>query len=89
MTYSLKRIGVIQLGKFLAVLYLFLALIAAPFLLVSVFAGPESAAYGIGMIVGVLLFYPIAGFVFGMIFALLFNLVAKMVGGVLMEFEER
>ena len=96
----IKKFTPLQLGKMLAVIYGLGSLIFVPFFLL--FAGIASmmpkgagapampAIFGMG--VGFILFFPIMyavmGFVTGALGALIYNLVAKWIGGIEVEIEE-
>ena len=78
------------MGIVFAVLYFFGALLIFPFmLLMSSFAppgpgapGPIGPGAGAGVGLLLLILYPIGGFVFGVLFAAIYNLVARLTGGV-------
>ncbi len=95
---SVNRIGVISLAKVLAVVCAFLGLFIGA--LVSLFAvmgaaiGSASGAdsggigamlFGAGAVIILPIFYGCVGFVGGLIMAPLYNLVAKVVGGIEVE----
>jgi len=93
----LRRIGILSLGKLLCFLYGLMGLILGALVsLASLLAaalngrGPAAAMVGIG--VGAIIVFPLLygffGFLAGIIFAALFNLVASMVGGVEIELSE-
>lgn len=90
-----KRIAPLQLGKMLAIVYGIMGLLFIPFfLLTSFFAHQMPAQQRMGMMAlgaGFALFAPILyavmGFVFGALGALIYNLVAKWVGGIEVEVE--
>jgi len=97
----LKRIGVLSSGLVIGILYAFFGLIAGGiFSLFAIFgaalgaafdevgAGAMGAVFGIGGIVFFPIFYGVLGFFFGLIIALLYNLVARITGGVEMHFEK-
>lgn len=92
----IKRIGPLQLGKMLAVLYGCMGLLFLPvFLIMSLVAsqapgGPEKfgiMAMGVGMAICMPIFYAVIGFVFGIIGAFIYNVVAKWIGGIEVEVE--
>jgi hypothetical protein len=87
----LRRIGILSLGKFFCVLYgLMGLLVGAAVFLGSISGaafnvrGPAGAMLGIGVSVIIVLplLYGLLGFLFGILGAALFNLVASMVGGI-------
>ena len=95
---SVSRIGVLSLAKMLAVVYAFLGLfIGGVISLFSVMgaamgraAGGESGGavallFGAGAVIILPVFYGCIGFVGGLIVAPLYNLVAKVVGGIEIE----
>ena len=101
MTRRLKRIGPMQAGKVLGILYGVIGLIFVPFFVVAAvlgaFAeqGQADAAAGVavagGMILMAVLFpimYAVFGFVGGVIMAAVYNLIARWVGGLELEFED-
>ena len=91
----IKRFSPLQLGKMLAVLYGIMGLIFIPFfLLISLVGGGLPAEQRVGMMAmgaGFALFMPIIyaamGFVFGALGALIYNVVAKWIGGIEVEVE--
>lgn len=91
----IKRIAPLQLGKMLAILYGIMGLLFIPFLLlVTAFASQMPGqqrvgfmALGAGFAVFFPLIYAAMGFVFGVLGALIYNLVAKWVGGIEVEVE--
>lgn len=99
MTKRLKKITPLQLGKMLAVIYGLGSLIVVPFFLFAALiasfapASPGTPAMPMlfGMGVGFILFVPVmyaaSGFVFGVLGAFIYNLVAKWVGGIEVEVE--
>ena len=92
----LKRIEPLSLGKLFGILYALMALIIGAFITVFSLvgiavnsqAGLFGLIFGIGAIILLPIFYGIAGFLIGLIGALLYNLVAKWTGGIELEFEK-
>lgn len=91
---KIKRIGAIQLGKILGILYGMMGLIFIPFILIGTLFGSQSNAQNFGpMAVGLgfafimPILYAVVGFIGGVIVALLYNLIAKFVGGIEIELE--
>jgi len=90
---EIKRIGVVSLGKILGISGIFFGLIAALFfwLFFSALLGGLSGTTGTSSLltggIGASLFiifpilYGISGFIGGMIYALIYNVVAMLVGG--------
>jgi len=95
---SIARIGVLSLAKMLAVTYAFLGLFFGGVL--SLFAlmgaavgnaaggdggGIAAMLFGVGAVIVLPIVYGCLGFVGGLIMAPLYNLVAKVVGGIEVE----
>ena len=99
MTRRLKRIAPLQAGKVLAVLYGCMGLIFLPFFALAgmfgAFAPHNQTQVGppVAMIAGLIfgfgllmpIFYAVMGFVFGILGAAIYNLIARWIGG--LEFE--
>jgi len=99
MTKRLKKIAPLQLGKMLAVIYGLLSLIFVPFFMLfaaiasmapKIEGGPPIPAMlgmGFGLMLLAPLLYSFMGFVSGLIGALIYNIVAKWIGGIEIEVE--
>lgn len=91
----IKRIAPLQLGKMLAVVYGIMGLVAIPiFLVMSAVSTQLPAdqrvgvlAMGMGFAIFAPLMYAAMGFVAGALGALVYNVVAKWIGGVEVEVE--
>jgi len=92
----LKRVGVLSVGKVLgglyAVLGLFIGGIASLLAVLGASVGGRDELLpglvgGVAAIILVPLFYGVLGFVFGIISAALYNVAAKLLGGIELEFE--
>lgn len=91
----LKRIGPLQLGKMLALLYGIMGLCFLPIFLFASFAAtqlpPEQRvgmmAFGVGFAIAAPLIYAAMGFIFGVLGALTYNVAAKWIGGIEVEVE--
>ena len=89
----IKAVGVLSVAKMMGIIQGAIGLLLMPIFLlaglVGVMAGGRSSAFsGVASIVIAVLipvFYAALGFVFGAIGALLYNLVAKWVGGIEIE----
>jgi hypothetical protein len=79
------RIAPWQAGKFFAVLYFIMGLIFAIPVAVISQAAPGQTGFGIGFAIALPFMYAIAGLIFVPIACWIFNLVAKLVGG--LEFD--
>jgi len=95
---AITRIGPVSLAKMLAVTYAFLGLfiggVISLFSLMGAAVGSASGAdsggvvamlFGVGAVIILPIFYGCLGFVGGLIMAPLYNLVAKVVGGIEIE----
>ena len=93
MIKRLTHISPLQCGIVLAALYLCLSLLFIPFLLLGMFvaahnpqmtaqSGNPFASLGLVFVVIVPIFYTAIGFIGGVIAALIYNLIAKMTGGI-------
>jgi hypothetical protein len=78
------RFSILQTGKFLGVLYGFVAVILVPFALLSLVAGNRE---GSGVFCFMIVLYPLIGFIGGILGAALYNLAAHLVGGLELELE--
>ncbi len=77
-----------SLAKVLGLIYLILALIFSPFILLMMSAeGALGLTESIIIIIVVILFYGIAGGIGGFLIGVIYNFVAKKVGGIEMEIE--
>ena len=100
MNLKLKRIAPVQAGKMIGALYALMSLLFVPFFLFFMTVGSLAArqsgntaaaplmfGMGIGFVVFVPVIYGVLGFVFGALGALIYNLLAKPLGGFALEFE--
>ena len=103
MKLKLKRVAPLQAGKMLAALYGLLSLILVPFVLVFMAIGSFAARHqggagapplpvmfgmGLGFMIMMPVLYTVMGFIFGVIGAWLYNMLAKWIGGFEVEFEQ-
>ncbi len=92
MKVKVRRLGILQFGMILGMVYGFFALIILPIMAISFFlgGGPAETMGGPGEMIFMLfmiLLYPVMGFIAGIFGAALYNLVARIVGGVKMELD--
>jgi hypothetical protein len=94
----LKSVGVMSLAKIMGLLYGCMGLIFAPFFLLVGLAGsmagqqratPFAGVFGVAFAVMMPILYGAMGFIFGALFAFIYNLLAKWVGGIELEVETR
>jgi hypothetical protein len=77
MITKIKRFSILQTGKLLAVLYGFIALVILPIALIMLVVNPKAAAPMLFMVI----LYPAFGFIGGIVGAAIYNLAARLVGG--------
>ena len=101
MKRTIKRIAPLQAGKMMGVLYACMGLIFLPIFMLAAAAGvfaqhtqgaqaaPAAAVAGImfGMGIFMPVIYGVMGFVFGVIGAAIYNLIARWIGGIEVEVE--
>ena len=93
----LKRVGVLSVGKIMGCVYAVLGLIGGGFfalfsMIGLTFGGPDAKLpgllFGVGAIVFLPVLYGVLGFILGLIVAALYNVFAKLVGGIELELEQ-
>ena len=99
MKRTLKSIEPLQFGKILAAIYGLMSLIFVPFFVIFAIIGgfaPNAAGSPpplvlagicIAMAIGMPILYAVMGFIIGLIGALLYNVIAKRIGGIQVEVE--
>jgi len=92
---KLQKIGIMSVAKFSGIYGLLIGLIAGIFVAIISMIGTTSPdlgalgfVFGFGAIIALPIFYGISGFIGGIISAFLFNIIAKMAGGIEMHFKE-
>jgi hypothetical protein len=93
--HIIKSVEVFSVAKIMAMIHACLGLVAAPFfLLIGLMgsalgerSGPVAGIFGVGFAILMPFLYGIAGFIAGLMFALLYNLFARWVGGIELELE--
>ena len=92
---TIKRVGVVSVGKILGLLYALMGFILGIIVsLISLIGGAfveeaiiSSTIFGIGAIIYFPIMYGIMGFISGVIMAFLYNLTAGWIGGIEVETE--
>jgi hypothetical protein len=89
---TIKRIGILSSGLMTGAMYVFIALVLATVMLVMTILGIEikgdadALVLGVGFSIFLLVFLPIIygilGFIFGVIMAAVYNVAARMTGGI-------
>lgn len=94
MKKRLTHVSPVQCGTVLAVLYGLFSLLIVPFFLLGTFLSmhaprpaqaphnPFDGGLGIGFAIAIPVIYAILGFIFGILGALIYNLVARITGGI-------
>lgn len=86
---ELRHIGVMQAGKYFAIQYALFEVVFLPYILMAMLKNPESHMPLSAMIVFLFLagaLLPFVGFVAGVIVAILYNVTARLGGGLQFEF---
>jgi Transmembrane domain of unknown function (DUF3566) len=91
--HIVRSVGVLSVAKIMGLIYVCLGVLAIPFFLLAAFVGslagadrnPFAGAVGIVLAIFAPVIYGVIGFVAGAIGALLYNLFARLVGGVEVE----
>ncbi len=86
MKIELRRMGIFQTGKLFAIFYGLFSLILLPFVAVAVAVQPDKAEGG--ALFFVLILYPALGFLGGLLGAAMYNLTARIAGGMHLEMFE-
>lgn len=82
MIQRLNRFSIAQTAKVVGVLYAILGLVFLPFFLLAALLLPDQAGFGVGFAIILPIFYGAAGFICTAIGCVLYNWVARMVGGI-------
>jgi hypothetical protein len=86
MRQQIRKFGVGQTAKVAGVLYALMGLVFIPvFLVMSAFAPKQAGFGGVGFAFAMPILYGVFGFICTAIACALYNLVAKMVGGIEVE----
>jgi hypothetical protein len=83
MKVQIRRFGILQMGKVLALIYGFFAVTLFPIFLIATIANPGE---GFPMLIMIVL-YPLMGFIGGIIGAAVYNLASKLIGGIKVELD--
>jgi hypothetical protein len=84
-TRTVVRINPLQLGKILGISYALMSLLIIPFFVLIVIANPRAAGFSLGMVIMIPVFYGILGLIGGVVFGWIYNICAKLVGGIEVE----
>jgi hypothetical protein len=88
MPQRIRKFGVLQTAKVVAVLYALMGLVFVPvFLIVSMYS-PDKGGPGTGFALLMPILYGVLGFVLTAISCAIYNIVAGLVGGIEVELDE-
>ena len=87
MPQQIRRFGIGQTAKVVAVLYALMGLIFVPIFLVAAAIAPKEAGFGTGFALALPILYGVLGFIFTAIACAVYNFVAGFVGGIEVELE--
>lgn len=85
---ELRRVAVLRAGNVGLILYGLMGLISLPFLVIGGIAEGENGLSLILTVILLVILYAVMGFLGSMLFAALYNLTAKLGGGILLELYE-
>jgi hypothetical protein len=88
MPQQIRRFGVVQTAKVVAVLYALMGLLFAPLVLLTTLFTPRESGLGPGFALALPVLYGLVGFVFTAIACAIYNLVAGWVGGIEVELDD-
>jgi hypothetical protein len=89
MPQQIRRFGVLQTAKVIAVLYGLMGLVFVPIFLVVAMFSPSKDSPGAGFALLMPIIYAVLGFVFTAIGCAIYNFVAGLVGGIEVELDSR
>jgi hypothetical protein len=84
---QIRRFGIGQTAKVIAVLYALMGLIFVPFFLFAAAFAPKETGFGTGFALALPILYGVLGFIFTAIACAIYNFVAGFVGGIEVELE--
>lgn len=87
MPQQIRRFGIGQTAKVVAVLYAIMGLVFVPIFLIVAMFSPKESNVGAGMALALPILYGVCGFIFTAIGCALYNVVAGWVGGVEVELD--
>ena len=87
MAQQIRRFGVGQTAKVVAVLYAIMGLIFVPIILIASMLSPNKTEFGTAFALALPIIYGVMGFVFTAIGCALYNFVAGLVGGIEVELD--
>jgi hypothetical protein len=87
MAQQIRRFGIGQTAKVVAVLYTLLGLVFVPVFLLAAMFSPRETGFGTGLAVALPILYGVMGFIFTAIACAIYNFVAGFVGGIEVELE--
>jgi hypothetical protein len=89
MKMNIRSFSVLQTAKISAILYFIISLICVPFFMIAIAMNPRASTGGIGFVALMPFVYGVLGFLMTAIACLLYNWLAKHVGGIEFTVEEK
>jgi hypothetical protein len=87
MGQQIRRFGIVQTAKVIAVLYFLVGLVLLPVFLVIATFSPKEAEFGSGFALALPVIYGVMGFIATAIGCAIYNFIAGFVGGIEVELE--
>lgn len=87
MLQQIRRFGIGQTAKVVAVLYALMGLVFLPVFLIASMFSPKETGFSTGFALGLPIIYGVCGFIFTAIGCALYNFVAGLVGGIEVEID--
>lgn len=87
MPQQIRRFGIGQTAKVVAVLYALMGLLFVPIFLIAAMFSPEETGFGTGLALALPILYGVLGFIFTAIGCAIYNVVAGWIGGVEVELD--
>ena len=87
MPQQIRRFGVGQTAKVVAVLYALMGVVFLPFFLLASAFSPKQTGFGTGFALALPIIYGVCGFIFTAVGCAIYNFVAGLVGGIEVELD--
>lgn len=87
MAQQIRRFGIGQTAKVVAVLYALMGLVFVPIFWIAAMFAPKESGFGAGFALAMPIVYGVLGFIFTAIGCAVYNFVAGLVGGIEVELD--